>query len=190
MIELLQGKFSQHIMQVITQPDKGLFPKSKEIVFDCSCPDHASMCKHVSATLYVIGIRLDESPDQLFLLRQVDQTELLLSAVKDVPFGLGSTVGANVIEDDLSQLFGIDIAETTKEQPKKVKKTDVSATKKKNVGVYKKEGEISSSALFIILDKSPGEIQGIFVRAYEFIETVLKRIHHDEYDILRLPEVG
>jgi uncharacterized Zn finger protein len=124
LIELLQGKFSQHIMEVITQPDRGLFPKPKEIKFDCSCPDYASMCKHVSATLYGIGIRLDDSPEQLFLLRQVDQTELLLSAVQDVPLGLGSAVETKGIDDDLSQLFGIEIAKTTKNSARKTKKTD------------------------------------------------------------------
>lgn len=140
LVELLQGKFSQHIMQIITQPDRGLFPKNREISFNCSCPDHASMCKHVSAVLYGVGIRLDDFPEQLFMLRQVDHMELLLSAVHDVPLGLESAVGSKVIDDDLSQLFGIDIMETpTKKSSKKVKKTDLVAATKKVSGVSKKK---------------------------------------------------
>jgi Uncharacterized conserved protein len=134
LIELLQGKFSQNIMQVITQSDKGLFPKSEEITFDCSCFDHALMCKHVSAVLYGVGIRLDDTPDQLFLLRKVDQNELLLSAVQDVPLGVKAVVGAKKIDDDLSQLFGIEIEEvvnkqstkkqSTKKQPREIKQPE------------------------------------------------------------------
>ena len=35
------------------------------------------MCKHVAASLYGVGVRLDESPELLFRLRAVDETELL-----------------------------------------------------------------------------------------------------------------
>ena len=42
----------------------------------CSCPDWAGMCKHVAATLYGVGNRLDHQPELLFKLRQVDHLEL------------------------------------------------------------------------------------------------------------------
>lgn len=35
------------------------------------------MCKHVAAVLYGVAVRLDESPEQLFLLRGVDYQELI-----------------------------------------------------------------------------------------------------------------
>ena len=44
-------------------------PSPAEIEFSCSCPDWASMCKHVAAVLYGIGARLDEQPELLFRLR-------------------------------------------------------------------------------------------------------------------------
>ena len=55
MVELLQGRFSQSVMKVITQPKKGLFPHPREIQLRCSCPDYASVCKHVAAVLYGVG---------------------------------------------------------------------------------------------------------------------------------------
>src|SRR5205807_8935386 len=66
LVELLQGKLSQSVMEVVTAPGTGLFPKPKEIKLDCSCPDYADMCKHVAAVLYGIGARLDTQPELLF----------------------------------------------------------------------------------------------------------------------------
>src|SRR5207302_3419206 len=43
LIELLQGKLSNEVMQIITRKDTGLFPSPAEIDLDCSCPDYADM---------------------------------------------------------------------------------------------------------------------------------------------------
>src|SRR5207249_2482588 len=80
LIELLQGKLSQRVMEIITRSGNGLFPKPAEIELDCSCPDWADMCKHVAAALYGVGARLDEKPELLFALRQVDHLELISQA--------------------------------------------------------------------------------------------------------------
>src|ERR1039458_4488689 len=72
LVELLQGRFSKGVMERICQQKTGLFPAPAEIHFTCSCPDWASMCKHVAAVLYGIGARLDERPGLLFKLRKVD----------------------------------------------------------------------------------------------------------------------
>jgi len=50
----------------------GLFPPPKDILFTCSCPEWASMCKHMAAVLYGIGARLDHQPELLFTLRRVE----------------------------------------------------------------------------------------------------------------------
>ena len=71
LLELLRGDLSDKIMEVVTDPEDGLFPLSKEIKFDCDCPDWARMCKHVAAVLYGIGARLDQDPALLFRLRGV-----------------------------------------------------------------------------------------------------------------------
>ena len=80
LIELLQGRLSTSVMARICEPKTGLFPAPKEISFQCSCPDWAWMCKHVAAVLYGVGARLDERPELLFLLRGVDQQDLIAKA--------------------------------------------------------------------------------------------------------------
>ena len=49
--------------QIVTRRDDGLFPKPEEISMQCSCPDWAGMCKHLAATLYGVGARLDHQPE-------------------------------------------------------------------------------------------------------------------------------
>jgi uncharacterized Zn finger protein len=57
LVELLQGRFSKGVMERICRQGAGLFPKPSEIRFSCSCPDSASMCKHVAAVMYGVGAR-------------------------------------------------------------------------------------------------------------------------------------
>ena len=66
LVELLQGKLSKHVMERVCREADGLFPAPREIKMSCSCPDWAGMCKHVAATLYGVGARLDSQPDLLF----------------------------------------------------------------------------------------------------------------------------
>ena len=63
LVELLQGRLSQGVMERICRQGLGLFPAPREIHFKCSCPDYASMCKHVAAVLYGVGARLDQQPE-------------------------------------------------------------------------------------------------------------------------------
>jgi uncharacterized Zn finger protein len=110
-IELLQGRLSQNVMTRLCQEKAGMFPSPKDIRFTCSCPDWASMCKHVAAVLYGIGARLDHQPRVLFTLRNVDEQELIANAgagLSKTPKGPG---GARVlVSDDLSEIFGIEVA--------------------------------------------------------------------------------
>jgi uncharacterized Zn finger protein len=107
-IELLEGRLSEHVMQVVTHRGEGLFPKPAEIQMKCSCPDWATMCKHVAAVMYGVGARLDQHPELLFTLRNVDHAELIARAVD-----LASTRKASsrkVLADDaLGDVFGIEI---------------------------------------------------------------------------------
>ena len=61
LVELLQGKLSKHVMERVCREADGLFPGPREITMTCSCPDWAGMCKHVAATLYGVGARLELS---------------------------------------------------------------------------------------------------------------------------------
>src|SRR5207253_3634977 len=49
LVELLQGRLSEKVMERICREKTGLFPAPDEIKFSCSCPDWAFMCKHVAA---------------------------------------------------------------------------------------------------------------------------------------------
>ncbi|GEP42152.1 SWIM zinc finger family protein [Brevifollis gellanilyticus] len=110
MLDLLAGRLGDGLMRVLTDTERGLFPKPKEIRFDCSCPDHADMCKHVAAVLYGVGVLLDTKPELLFTLRGVDQAELLSHAssatITDLSVGDGDLAGT-----DLSALFGIELGD-------------------------------------------------------------------------------
>ena len=110
-VELLQGQFSKGVMARLCQDKTGLFPAPSEIKFSCSCPDWASMCKHVAAVFYGIGARLDEQPDLLFKLRKVDQKELITKAGRGLPLPKKRVVEDKVLAaDGLSELFGLELA--------------------------------------------------------------------------------
>lgn len=111
LLELLQGKLSREVMEVVTKQRTGLFPEPAEISFRCSCPDWASMCKHVAAVLYGVGARLDREPELLFRLRDVDHRELIAApgaADLTASPGMGNKM---IAEEDLAGIFGIEIDE-------------------------------------------------------------------------------
>ena len=110
LVELLQGRFSKGVMKRICRQDRGLFPKPADIRFSCTCPDGASMCKHVAAVLYGVGARLDERPELLFRLRAVDEQDLVADldtalSISSQPLDVGKVLEA----DDISALFGLDM---------------------------------------------------------------------------------
>jgi uncharacterized Zn finger protein len=112
LMELLQGRLSSAVMEMVTRPERGLFPGPREIDLDCSCPDWAGLCKHVAASLYGVGARLDEKPELLFLLRGVDAADLIsrVSAAEAVRQS-GRADGAPVMsESELADVFGIELA--------------------------------------------------------------------------------
>jgi uncharacterized Zn finger protein len=113
-IELLQGKLSSSVMQIVTRPERGLFPTPKEIELDCSCPDWADLCKHVAASLYGVGAQLDQSPELLFLLRGVDPADLIsqASAAETVRQSARAEDAAAMSEAEISDVFGIELADT------------------------------------------------------------------------------
>lgn len=122
--ELLEGNFPKTLSVIFMAKGEGLFPSSDEIKLSCSCPDWANMCKHVAATLYGIGARLDENPMLFFTLRNADVHELISQAVDDHTQNLlkiAENKSVRVLEDlDLEDMFGIDL-DGTPEVPKKNK---------------------------------------------------------------------
>ena len=110
LVELLQGRFSKGVMERICHENTGLFPTPADIEFSCSCPDWASMCKHVAAALYGVGARLDERPELLFTLRKVDEKDLLAKAGRGLALVKTGPAAEKVLSHDgLSALFGLEM---------------------------------------------------------------------------------
>lgn len=138
LLELLQGKISHQVMEIVADQVNGLFPKEHEMKFSCSCPDWAGMCKHVAAVLYGIGSRLDHQPELLFLLRGVNPSELISTQLM-----INQSAEPDQLKsEELSDIFGIDLeveappklsskeSSVLKTKPEKIKKTQAKKDKK------------------------------------------------------------
>jgi uncharacterized Zn finger protein len=144
-------------MERISQQQTGLFPSPKEIKLSCSCPDWAEMCKHVAAVLYGIGARLDQQPELLFRLRAVNEKELIASAGKALPSAKKTPSAAKVLgEEDLSKLFGLEIAESEPAPPAKAVRAK-SATVTKSMLVDAKTKPPQKSANSKVTKKSAAQ---------------------------------
>lgn len=115
LVELLQGHFSKGVMERICQQQTGLFPSPRDIELSCSCPDWAAMCKHVAAVLYGIGTRLDQSPELLFRLNQLNERDLIVKAGSSLSLTNKQLTAGKALsgDEDLSGLFGLDIQQGT-----------------------------------------------------------------------------
>ena len=112
LVELLQGRLSKAVMERICKPGTGLFPAPRDIKLDCSCPDWATMCKHVAAVLYGVGARLDQQPELLFRLRRVDPRELVAQAGAGLPKARRGPAAGKVLDDArIADVFGIELDE-------------------------------------------------------------------------------
>jgi uncharacterized Zn finger protein len=122
LVELLQGRFAKGIMERLCRQETGLFPKASELRFACSCWDHASMCKHVAAALYGVGARLDHEPELLFRLRGVNAADLVGRVDAALPISSLEVSAEKLLQvDDVSALFGLDMAEPAVAAPPPVK---------------------------------------------------------------------
>ena len=134
MQELLAGRFPKSIGERFTSQKHGLFPSPSEIVFNCSCPDWAYMCKHVAAALYGVGVRLDESPELFFTLRKANIEELVAGSVRGAKDELlsraGQTRGAALDTAELADMFGIEMDEASISKPARAKKAPAKTGKK------------------------------------------------------------
>jgi uncharacterized Zn finger protein len=168
LIELLQGKFSQSVMEILTKKEEGLFPKPKEISMRCSCPDSASMCKHIAAVLYGIGATLDAKPESLFLLRHVNHFELIAASTSSETLLQSHASNAQLDEDDLSALFGIEMESKTHSAPKAATKTKTKISVSKKIA---KTAVVEVTATKVIAKRKRSTAKKI-IATKENIETV------------------
>ena len=76
--QLLAGVMPADIERAFAASGKRLFPfKLQEVRSECTCPDKANPCKHVSAVFYLMGERFSEDPFVLFQLRGRTRSQLL-----------------------------------------------------------------------------------------------------------------
>ena len=109
--QLVEGKFPKELVALFTERKYGMFPSPKEIHFECSCPDWASMCKHVAAVLYGIGARLDLNPMIFFELRGLDGQELVRKSMErkleSMLKNAGKKSKREIAYEDISNIFGL-----------------------------------------------------------------------------------
>jgi uncharacterized Zn finger protein len=156
-VELLQGQLSTAVMERIAHPGAGLFPSPREITFSCSCPDAAAMCKHVAATLYGIGARLDAEPELLFRLRRVDSKELVARVGEGgLPIQQLPATSRILDSSKLAAVFGLDLAplevktptagmavvKSTKKSSRKAAESTTAARKKKKGTTARRRGRV------------------------------------------------
>ena len=148
LIELLQGKLSEQVMEVVTDRQQGLFPLPGEISLQCSCPDWASMCKHVAAVLYGAGARLDTKPELLFTLRGVDYEDLIAAdAQAAVASATASGTSKRLDSDHLSDVFGIELAADPERSSQSKAPTKVKAAPRRmSAKIVKKPANVKRAA--------------------------------------------
>lgn len=109
--QLIEGKFPKELDVLFKEKKYGIFPSPKEIHFNCSCPDWASMCKHVAAVLYGIGTRLDSNPMLFFELRDINSQELVKKSVEQKLESMLKNASKKskreIAEKDISDIFGL-----------------------------------------------------------------------------------
>lgn len=112
---LLEGRFPEDMTRLLMAEKTGLFPHPRGIRFSCSCPDSARLCKHVAASLYGVGARLDRDPSLFFQLRKIALEDLVSQAVREETQkllraeGIGESALLDEGDGELSALFGIDL---------------------------------------------------------------------------------
>ena len=118
LLEILQGDLPAEVLRAVTAPGSGLFPEPRELALACSCPDWATMCKHVAAVLYGVGARLDAEPELLFTLRRADASALVAGAVTRAV--RADHAPGKRLEGDLASLFGIELEPEAAPAPARV----------------------------------------------------------------------
>lgn len=104
LLDLWEGKLSDHLLEKLTCGENSLLPTPNEVKSVCQCMDWADLCEHGAALLYGAGILFEQSPELLFLLRDIDPASLIPDNTVTSPpssFVIG--------EEQLEDIFDINI---------------------------------------------------------------------------------
>jgi len=76
--KLLAGEMPQDIEEAFNSARVALFPaRTADLRTECSCPDYANPCKHISAVYYLLGEQFDADPFLLFQLRGRSKDQII-----------------------------------------------------------------------------------------------------------------
>ena len=77
LIALENGTMTERLVELFEAKDIRFIPRRWSLIeSDCSCPDSASLCKHIAAVLYILAKEIDHDPRLLFQLAGIDLAEL------------------------------------------------------------------------------------------------------------------
>lgn len=111
--KILDNQFPKEMADIFTNKTIGMLPSKNEIVFECSCSDHVTLCKHTAVALYALGAKIDEDPQLLFRLRGVNIREFISKSIRTERKNILQKVAnksSKVLEDkNLSDIFNIEI---------------------------------------------------------------------------------
>ena len=109
LLELLQGKLSDHVMEVVTDRKEGLFPLPGEMSFQCSCPDSWQVQAHRCGALRCRGPPGHQARVAV-LVGGVDHEELIAAdAEQALAAATSRGKSKRLAADDLGDVFGIEI---------------------------------------------------------------------------------
>src|SRR5262249_12398377 len=106
--KLLAGEMPQDIEEAFNAARVALFPaRTADLKTDCSCPDYANPCKHISAVYYLLGEQFDADPFLLFQLRGRSKDQIIAELRER---GGSVSQGAGVRVDRVAEGAGLDAA--------------------------------------------------------------------------------
>ncbi len=76
--KLLAGEMPPNIEEAFAAAKVSLFPAARgDLQTNCSCPDWANPCKHISAVYYLLGEQFDADPFLIFRLRGRSKEQII-----------------------------------------------------------------------------------------------------------------
>jgi uncharacterized Zn finger protein len=74
---LLTGQLPPDMDETLQKLGLPLFPTSRQLKMECSCPDWGNPCKHAAAVCFLLAEQFDADPFTMLALRGMDRPQLL-----------------------------------------------------------------------------------------------------------------